>query len=99
IDCLDAAANLEVKLGPINPAGVPGPTNHVAPPNLMAASDCDAFSMSVGCDIAVGMRNQDEIPVTAQRAHKADDPAGRGTEGCAFFRRNVDPVVPCTVLA
>jgi hypothetical protein len=65
INCLSAASNLEVKLWPINHASAPGLTNHFASSNVIAPSNCDVFSMSIGCDIAVGMRDQNEIPVTA----------------------------------
>src|SRR5579862_3065714 len=96
---LDALANLEMKLGPVDAATVAGRPDHLSFSNFLSACDGDVFRVRVGGDKAIRVRDENEIAVTAQRTRIAHGPIGCGPKWRAKFGSNVDAVVSRPMLA
>src|SRR5215469_2856146 len=98
IDRLDASADLEMQLRPIDVAGLAGQTDHLTALDVVAACDAYGFGMRVGSDIAVVMLNQHEIAVPLELIAGIGNRAGSGSmNGCSAGGRDVDAVVAFAV--
>ena len=91
---LGIVAQFEMKLRPIDSAGVPEPRDRLRTVNRIAFRDKQRLIMRICADPAIGMADQNQIAEAFDLVAGISDHAiGRRHDRRSFARGNVDPVI------